>query len=312
MTSISIIIPNFNGASVLERNLNAVIKLTKENIIFKEIIVVDDGSIDNSVELIKNKFSKEVKLIQKDTNTGFADTVNTGVNASLGDYILLLNTDTIPESLSQENIAPYLKMENVFAVGFLDKSMERNTIVSRGRGIGAFKKGFLIHKKGRSEGQNTLWASSGSSLYNRKIWLKLGGLDLLYSPFYWEDLDISYRALKRGYQVLFAKDLIIRHFHEIGSIKTQFTTQKINSIALRNQLIFVWKNITDTSLVLNHLFYLPIHLISTVIKGDFSLTLAFFQALTKVNQILKRRLVEYEECKRSDAEILNMFNKEFD
>jgi len=312
MTTISIVIPNYNGAALLEKNLKEVTKLASANKTITEIIVVDDGSTDNSVVLINNKFANVVKLIQKNTNTGFGDTVNTGVNASLGDFVLLLNTDTIPVSLNQENLAPYLKMDNLFAVGFLDQSVEKGGIVERGRGIGIFHRGFLLHRKGRLEEQNTLWASSGSSLYNKRIWQKLGGLDLIYSPFYWEDLDISYRALKRGYLVLFARNLIVSHFHDKGAIRTHFTSQKINSIALRNQLIFVWKNITDTGFVLNHLFYLPIHLFSTIIKGDFSFLLAFFQALAKMGQILKKRAIEYRQKKVSDTELLKVFRKEFD
>src|SRR3972149_7908176 len=95
--TVSIVIPNYNGEKLIEKNLPKVLaaKESSQNRIL-EIIIVDDGSIDQSVKLITSMFP-QVKLIKHTKNRGFSSSVNTGVRAAKGDLILLLNTDVLPE-----------------------------------------------------------------------------------------------------------------------------------------------------------------------------------------------------------------------
>ncbi len=102
---LSIIIPLYNSANVIEVTLDAVFA-SKVNFDY-EVILVDDKSPDNGVELIQEKYlsqpelAKKIKLILKPTNDGFGITNNTGMKEATGDYILLLNSDT---KLSPENL----------------------------------------------------------------------------------------------------------------------------------------------------------------------------------------------------------------
>src|SRR5581483_9702281 len=91
-----------------------------------------------------------------------------------------------------------------------------------------------------------------------------------YNPFYWEDIDISYRALKAGYRIFFEPKSQVIHEHEEGSIRRKYTANQIKVIAYRNQLFFVWINITDLNLQLSHIIWLPYHLLKSFIKGDFA------------------------------------------
>src|SRR5581483_3486387 len=147
--------------------------------------------------------------------------------------------------------------EGVVAVGCMDKSIEDGKTVLRGRGIGQWKKGFLIHTAGSIEGKLTLWASGGSSAFRRSYWKKLGGLYSIYNPFYWEDIDLCYRAWKSGYTIMFEPKSIVVHEHEEGAIRSQNSASKIKIIAYRNQFIFVWLNITDRNYLQNHIGMLP-------------------------------------------------------
>ena len=61
------------------------------------------------------------------------------------------------------------------------------------------------------------------------MWLKLGGMDTLYSPFYWEDIDLSYRAWKSGYQILYDPNIIVEHHHE-STIAKYFDKKKVSDI----------------------------------------------------------------------------------
>ncbi len=288
-------------------NIPSILNLKKHNPNIVEIILVDDGSSDGSVEFIKSNYSQDIRIIQKEKNTGFSDSVNIGVASAQSSLVLLLNTDTKPEESIIKHLLPFFEKASTFAVGCLDSSIENNTNIHRGRGIGKFTKGFLIHSKGNPSVTSTLWVAAGSGIFRRSIWNKLNGLDNNYSPFYWEDLDISYRALKRGYNIYFAKDAVVTHFHEKGSIKTQFSDSEIKKIALRNQIIFVWKNISDTNLLIQHFLYLPYYILSTLLKGDPQFIGALFAALAKFPNIYTKRNIEAKERKYTDKEVLAKF-----
>src|SRR3989344_8187677 len=109
MNRVSIIIPNWNGKSLLEKNLPGVIATAKD----AEIIVVDDGSTDGSVGYLKAKFPN-VTVVEKKRHEGFASTVNAGIAAAITDIVVLLNTDVEPE----ENFLPALFFLFFRAAGF--------------------------------------------------------------------------------------------------------------------------------------------------------------------------------------------------
>ena len=96
---ISIVIPNWNGMPYLEKCLNS---LKNQDFSGYEVIVVDNGSTDGSVEFIRNHFPK-TRVVSFDENKGFSRAVNAGIRRAKGRYILLLNNDVIvdPDFLSE-------------------------------------------------------------------------------------------------------------------------------------------------------------------------------------------------------------------
>ena len=85
------------------------------------------------------------------------------------------------------------------------------------------------------------------------------------NPFYWEDIDLSYRAQKAGFIVLFEKESIVTHRHEEGAIKRYHTSKKVRVITYRNQFIFAWTNMSDLPLILSHFLWLPYHLLRSIL-----------------------------------------------
>src|SRR5579859_2059386 len=208
--TISIIIPNFNGKALLEKNLPKIIeaKENKKNNI-NEIIVVDDGSTDNSVKYLKENFGKIVRIIVHKRNRGFATSINTGVRMAKGELVCFLNSDVIPSKDFLETMDEDFKDKQVFGVSLHEKGY--------GYAKGKFKDGFIVHE-GKPESkkvEETFWASGGSCVLRRSIFMELKGMDdELLSPFYWEDIDLSYRAQKRGYKVLWDPRANVIHEHE--------------------------------------------------------------------------------------------------
>lgn len=282
---LSIIIPNYNGEGLLRKNLPKVIDAVKNYKEGKvEIIIPDDASSDGSIDFLK-KYASEIKeknitftYLENKENKGFSGNVNSGVKIATGDILILLNSDVIPEKEFLPPLLSHFSDKQVFAVGCMDKSIEDGKIVLRGRGIGRWGKGFLSHGAGDLNKKNTLWAGGGSSAFRKSMWDKLGGLNEIYNPFYWEDIDLSYRALKSGYKIVFEKESVVVHEHSKGAIKTHNSQTRINKIAFRNQILFVWLNITDPFLLINHFFRLVYMLVKAILTRDWLVLQSFFQA----------------------------------
>lgn len=281
---VSIIIPNHNGINLLSKYLPDVMAAAGKN----EVIVVDDNSDDGSEAFIKSNFPGIV-VLENDKRLGFARSVNRGVKAAHCEIVVLLNSDVKPEKEFISYLLPHFDNPLVFAVGCLEKSHEAGGVVLRGRGIGYWSQGFYLHHRGDTDRHDTAWVSGGSGAFRKNIWLKLGGLDGIFAPFYWEDIDICYRARKSGYKIGFEPKSIVHHHHDNGAIRTEYQAGYVRLISYRNQILFFWKNITDPFLIGAHLLRLPVHLTRSIISSDPALFLAFLWSIVYLPKIIIRR-----------------------
>jgi GT2 family glycosyltransferase len=312
---ISVVIPNYNGEKILEKNLPKVLDSLRNLKEESEIVIADDFSSDSSVGIIENFIEKNkngkvvIKLVKRSRNGGFSSNTDFGVENATGEILVLLNTDVVPSENFIEFLLPHFKNEKVFAVGCMDESVEGEKIVLRGRGKGKWKRGFLNHGAADiDDNKQTLWVSGGSGAFRKSIWDKLGGLDRLYDPFYWEDIDLSYRARKSGYVTLFEKKSIVRHEHEQGVIKTKYKSEKVKRIVYRNQFIFAWKN-SDLNTLLSSIAWLPLHLINAVFSRDSALIVGFLFALKRLPGIIKSRRNARKYFVKSDSEVVKLIEE---
>lgn len=312
MVNISVVIPNFNGKKLLEKNIPIVVEILNDYTNGKkEIIITDDASKDDSVPFLQTllpKITKNAgwKVLENNTgkNKGFSSNVNKGVREATGEIVILLNTDVAPHKDFLEPLLPHFMSEKVFAVGCMDESIEEGNEVLRGRGVGKWEKGFLVHKAGSLDKDNSLWASGGSSAFRKGMWDSLGGLEELYNPFYWEDIDLSYRAWKAGYEVIFEKKSRVRHSHEEGAIKKHYSSSKVRITAYRNQFFFTWLNATDTMILVGHIFFLPYFLLKALKNKDTAFFVGFFLAISKLSAVLRERMKIQKLVRISDKEVI--------
>ena len=231
---ISVIIVSYNVSEYIISCIESIYKHSSKNIIF-EIIVIDNNSIDDSVEQIKKLFPK-VKLIENDFNHGFSKAVNKGVSESKGNQILILNPDTllIDNALEKFSVAVNHN-EKVGAVGallldengFVQQSCWKyptlmNTILS------IFFLDFLnIKKNYKIESFSKLTEVSTISgavfFIKRKLFLDTGGFN--EDLFWMEDIDLCVRLRKKGYFNYFSPEnklFIIRVEAQKKTIKHLF------------------------------------------------------------------------------------------
>ena len=118
MKKLSIIIPVHNEAKTLENIITIVARLKLPNNIKKEIIIINDGSSDSSLEIIErySKKNKEIKYINNPKNLGKSQTVKKGILASTGNYIIIQDADLEYEPNDISNLIKYALKHNLEVV----------------------------------------------------------------------------------------------------------------------------------------------------------------------------------------------------
>lgn len=248
---VSLVITCWNGRKLLEKNLPKVIEALKnpKNKI-KEVLVVDDGSTDDSVHFLKERYP-EVRVVEHKKNLGgYSITCNTGVREAAGDLVAIINLDVAPSKNFLEPVLPHFEDPKVFAVSFNESKFGPGKLV--------WKSGWLNIEptKLRRKTSLTGWPNGGSSIFQKEAWQNLGGMDQLFLPFYFEDLDLGIRAYKAGYRCLFEPKAVVVHEHQ-GTINPQtFSKNYLDTIKQRNHLLLTWRNIDEPKLFFSHLFHL--------------------------------------------------------
>ena len=266
-----------------------------------ECIVVDDCSTDDSVSLLNKKYPS-VHVVRHTKNFRYAASCNDGVREAKHDIVLLLNNDVSPEEDVLRHLLIHFEDAYVFAVGCAEKNEQG---VWSGRSSAVFRHGLIIHQRADEQRSgSTLWASGGSMMVRRSLYLKIGGMDTLFHPAYEEDRDLSYRAIKMGYRVLFDEHARVFHDHQTTNVSV-FGERSMRLASRRNSLLFLWKNLTDRDLVLSHLFWLPYHILIDSIRTNGEFGVAFFQALLKLPIALIRRNAHSKMWRLSDREVLH-------
>lgn len=306
---ISVVIPNYNGREMLEECLPSVVKAIKEYNPESEIIVVDDASTDDSVSFIRKTFP-EILLAPLEKNQGFGKACDTGIRRGRRDLILLLNSDIAATDDFITPLVEHFADTNIFAVQPKALGWDRRTL-NFGLNMGKMEQGYVRMWNEADTGNEkyiyrtspTLYALGGAILFDRRKYFALGGFDRLFYPFRWEDIDLCYRALKRGWKLLYEPKSVVFHKHH-GTLEKVFEPDYLNIIEQKNELLFIWKNIHERGWILEHFRKLPRILLSHLISGRYNFPRAIIRAGVQLPEAWKMRTAEKKQCRRPDSQVL--------
>ncbi|MEW6202338.1 MAG: glycosyltransferase [bacterium] len=301
----SILIPNYNGREILSECLPSVVEAVRRRGCIDEIIVIDNGSSDDSQDFIRAKFP-DVKILPLPENRAiFA--VNDGARIAANEIIILLNNDMIVAPDFIDPLLEHFADEAVFAATGKVYQWDRATIQGCRRRA-AFAHGFFYYINDLDDTDTaglTLHALGGQSAYHRAKFLELGGFDTLFSPFYHEDLDISYRACKRGWKIIYEPRSIMYHRGAATAGKI-YSRRELDVFLQKNLFLFIWKNIHDPSLWAEHWCLALLRLAFTAVRGDLSHSAGFFRALRQFRAAMQHRAEAKAQARLSDREVLRL------
>jgi GT2 family glycosyltransferase len=309
ISSVTIQILNWDGKHLLEQFLPSVVAAAGKH----EVVVVDNGSTDGSVAFLRARFP-EVRVLELDRNYGFSIGNNRGIERVKTDVIVFLNNDMAADPEFLEPLLKPFKNPAVFAVASrITVPDPEKARTETGKTRGRFENGlfYVWHdsvtaQDERNQTLPVLWAGGGACAVDRRKFAAIGGFDVLYHPFYVEDVDLSYQAWKRGWRSLFAPASRVMHKHRATS-GVKFGEIFVNNTTRRNHYLFVWKNVTDFEMLLEHVVTLPrTHARAISQYGAAFEMRAYFRACLRLPLAIWRRLENVRSYVLDDHDVLGL------
>lgn len=251
---VSVVTPNYNGVKFLENYFKS---LNHDSEFIGEVIIIDNGSTDSSLDYIQNNsFNFPVVVIKNDENLGFAPAVNQGISKAKYDYVFSLNNDTEIRKDSIKSMVDLIRDENVFSVqAKMLKADNKKLIDDAGDEynlLGWTKKIGENQDSDNYSQVNEIFSScAGAALYKKCVFDEIGLFDDNYFA-YMEDVDLAIRSQIYGYRNLLDPDAIVYH---IGSATSgsRYNEFKVK-IAARNNVWTVYKNLPIPLKIINFIF----------------------------------------------------------
>lgn len=297
MSKVTIIIPNYNGIKFMKDCIESLRTQTYKNF---EILVVDNGSKDESVDYLRDLESYEsnlnIKVIYLDENLGFAGGVNVGLAACDSKYVILLNNDTevFPDYVEML-VNAIEKSEKIFAINpLMINAHDKELVDDAGDGYSLLGWGYQIGVGEKvadfTKRRAVFSACAGASIYRKSILDEIGYFDEMHFA-YLEDMDLSFRARLRGYIIGFEPKAKVYHLGSATS-GSKYNSFKVR-LAARNNIYLIYKNMTNLQIAFN---FFPL-LLGTLIKTAFFFKKGF---LTDYISGLKEGFKNLGECERVD------------
>ena len=248
-----------------------------------------------------------VRLLRHGLNLGFSATANDGFLLASYGLVVLLNNDVEVAADFLEHIPEHFSDPELFAVRPSLADPTAGDLLSSPKIGGHFRLGhFEVPADAGVDRRYAFFAGGGASAYDRAKFLELGGFDELFSPFYFEDVDLSYRAWKRGWKVVYEPRCMA--WHQGGATIKRFHAKKhVSATAERNKFFLVWKNVTDAGLLARHFLLAPLRIVYWYLRGDRAPLKGLYMAIAKLPQVMEKRRFERLLMKKEDDEIFSLF-----
>jgi GT2 family glycosyltransferase len=252
---VSVVTPNYNGERFLKTFMDS---LNEDSEYIGEVIIVDNGSTDGSIDYLKNnRFNFPLVLIENNENLGFSPAVNQGILKAKHDLIFSINNDTEIKKGSIKALADLISSsDDIFSVQakmlqYTNKELIDDVGDEYNLLAWTKKTGENHHSDEYSEVMDIFSSCAGAAMYKKPVLNEIGLFDDNFFA-YMEDVDLAIRSKINGYRNLLCPDAIVYH---IGSATSgsRYNEFKVR-LAARNNVWVVYKNIPIPLKIVNFIF----------------------------------------------------------
>jgi GT2 family glycosyltransferase len=278
-----------------------------------EIIIVDDCSTDNSRQVMEELAAThpEVRVLYNEANKGFSGTCNAGIAIAQYDILFFFNNDVELEPDYFQYYSAHFNDPDLFALttcGYTYSERQPLDGIKTWewkRGLPRVTGNIFNEQIAKSTVKPPYYSFGVQGAYffaDRKKIDQLNGFDEIYAPYNYEETDLGYRAMKRGWKIYYEPRCVGYHLVSatINKTSSNFTKQVISN---RNRMIFVWKNIHDKTYLTQHVFFILLKLLSfnrVYLQG-------VRQLLDRWPEVKTRRKAEKQAAILSDRELIRSY-----
>jgi GT2 family glycosyltransferase len=250
-TDTTFVVVNFNGSQYLEGCLSSIASQDSD----ARIVVVDNGSADDSRAIVKQQFPR-VLMIENAENVGFAGAANQGAQAAQSRYVAFVNTDVVlSPGWLKTMLSVFADNDDAACVGSRLLNKAGDKLDFDGGTVNFYGFGQQVRfgspldpeaDKALKPTEETSFACAGAMVVDRQAFLRVGGFDESFFA-YFEDVDLGYRLWLSGCRVLITRVAVGYHLHH-GTSAEFLSDAALAFLAEKNALTFVLKNFEEKNL----------------------------------------------------------------
>lgn len=252
---IAVVILNWNGAKLMEEFLPSVVEYSPAEL--AEVIVADNGSTDNSILILQEKFPS-VRIIGLDKNYGFAEGYNQALQQIDNEYTVLLNSDVeVTPGWLDAPLAAMGTDSTIVAAQPRIRAQRNKEYFEYAGAAGGFMdiygypycRGRILHIVEKDEGQydtpvDILWATGACLFIRTAVYKEVGGLDAGFFA-HQEEIDMCWRLRSRGYRLVCTPQSVVYH---VGGATLNVESPRKTFLNFRNNLLMLYKNLAEKDL----------------------------------------------------------------
>lgn len=253
MKPVSVVIPALGDVALLRRAMAPLLLEFEMRACGDELLIVDDtghGELEKDRGALVGE-RKGVQLIVREANGGFAQALNSGIEAAQHELVFSMNSDVVVQRGFMGPLTAALDAQDVFAAApavWLNgdaQTIESYPTVELNNGLLDFRS---ARPKPPAQGVHPIpFAVGGTMLFKRSLFRKLGGFDALFEPFYFEDVDLCWRAWRQKWSTVFVAESVVEHHHK-GTIGKLLNESRRRAAVERGELLFNWKHLAEEDL----------------------------------------------------------------
>lgn len=293
----------YNGRRHLEICVPSALDAAKRIPARCPVVVVDNRSTDETVEWLRKEYPAAEVVVAERNDYLFS--LNAIVASRPENVVVILNDDMRFDPSFIESMLPHFDDPDVFAVTAKVLDWD-GSIATTGQSVGELRR-FWFHRRWNLAATRpclTLYAGGGCAAFRRSMFVELGGFDRLYHPAYCEDIDLSYRAWRRAWKVIYEPSSVIYHRVSATLKETEGGASAVTRLIRRNEALFVLRNVGDWRFIAGYVALLPVRMIRNARMGNHPMWQGTLLALPRIGVALARRWRDRRPGLRDDRVFL--------